>query len=1004
MGIDAAIGQIDLIGAKGEIERSWRIRSPRCSLGSAPECSVHLTGEGIAPLHATLVFGKKHTLLRAHASTRIANRNVREWLIDTPTEIRVGNCRLVIHPSIGVMATVVHAEKLIEQATRLCKQSSQPCLLDDVEPALGLANPNDPSLEISSSTKPPSKPFEPAELSQISDLIVQSEWETPFPIQEVGGPWIHEMPAFQSTDILAPVVDPAMLEPKANAMMPEKKSPAQSNINLESIEELLTALKASLDNMQAKLTEETQQSTKIIASSVNHEFDSFGRTWFASLNEKFDHQSVAQLTLLNQFSDRFADRFGAIDDQLNQMHESNSRHAETLVQLWEQAQSDKQRIDTQLKEVLAQRSELVDAFTALRTEIANAFSQGAPPSTSLANQGLSVSPSEQMPAVRISDEVLAESLELAQHKLHDFNQQVKELESERAYAEQRIQSLARELQTGEETNEFRFSPIDESVAQSTWYPSNSFVEEKTLSDTDASFGNSILDQQPAYMPAESPSQEHSAESNEQEFHSSNLAPLEDRSGDVFASPSQYQEDIRSVDFALAESASDHDSVTEFDPSHADQSLASPSQLPDWFLRDDPIADQNAATAQRVTFSGTDSEHDDAEQSLFNGPDLSRYSDDAPMAEQSVDQSELSDEPLGTDTDAISMRLQRMLEDADHRRGGNSPKPSEPISSRRWSQTYAAAEPQAMPEASLNEIANPQHDSVDSGSEAYDTASEAYDEYDPSLSVSFPIEASFQDEPSPDEDAPDEVGMQEFDRRETDSGHVPPRSSVSRELNSQAPATAPAMSAVSDSEEESIEEYMQRLLNRVRSGPTESNTTVPPQPITSKPLRKEPDSVESTSSDASEDASSEVGIARKSRPIQSDAFVPRKQAPEQRNELDALRELANSNARRAISRSQIRRTNSEFWFKLSITIVAILSATVLLMLNGLQINMPFAGMVSAVIVAILWGFDCIQQIRKMKQSGRTRITIEAVKEEKRQVREPVPAVESATEDRWRPSQA
>ncbi len=105
IGLDAAIGQIDMIGGSGEVLRSWRIQSPRCSLGSGPECSVQLDAKVAAPLHATLVFGKKHALLRAFAPIRIANRNVREWLIDHPTEILIGDCRLVVHPSIAVLAT-----------------------------------------------------------------------------------------------------------------------------------------------------------------------------------------------------------------------------------------------------------------------------------------------------------------------------------------------------------------------------------------------------------------------------------------------------------------------------------------------------------------------------------------------------------------------------------------------------------------------------------------------------------------------------------------------------------------------------------------------------------------------------------------------------------------------------------------------------------------------------------------------------------------------------------
>ena len=115
---DQAIGQIDLIGESGEIATSWRIRSSKCTIGSAPDCSVQLKAIEVQPLHATLVFGKKHTLLRSLGPTLISNRAVREWLIDESTEIMIGKSRLVVHPTIGLVATLVPSNRLVDQANR----------------------------------------------------------------------------------------------------------------------------------------------------------------------------------------------------------------------------------------------------------------------------------------------------------------------------------------------------------------------------------------------------------------------------------------------------------------------------------------------------------------------------------------------------------------------------------------------------------------------------------------------------------------------------------------------------------------------------------------------------------------------------------------------------------------------------------------------------------------------------------------------------------------------
>jgi hypothetical protein len=88
------------------------------------------------------------------------------------------------------------------------------------------------------------------------------------------------------------------------------------------------------------------------------------------------------------------------------------------------------------------------------------------------------------------------------------------------------------------------------------------------------------------------------------------------------------------------------------------------------------------------------------------------------------------------------------------------------------------------------------------------------------------------------------------------------------------------------------------------------------------------------------------------------------APEKKNDLDALRELANINARRAISHSDKKRNNSAILFKISIVSLAIASAAIIYALNGIRYNPHFAGMIAALVVAGLWGFDCFQHFRKL----------------------------------------
>jgi hypothetical protein len=202
------------------------------------------------------------------------------------------------------------------------------------------------------------------------------------------------------------------------------------------------------------------------------------------------------------------------------------------------------------------------------------------------------------------------------------------------------------------------------------------------------------------------------------------------------------------------------------------------------------------------------------------------------------------------------------------------------------------------------------------------------------------------------------------------------------------------------EEESIEEYMQRLLHRVRGTDVlpASQPTLPPTKASTAARTAGP-AASGIVPSVSMDSSDVVSAPLVAELLTNESFVPRQQAPEHRDELDALRELANSNARRALSRSDHRRMNSAFFFKLGVTAVAVFSAVAILMLNGLVLNMSFVGMLAAVIVAILWGYDCLTHFKQLQNDSQ-------------QIRNSTPRTDSMNaiqigsadglEDRWRPS--
>ena len=216
------------------------------------------------------------------------------------------------------------------------------------------------------------------------------------------------------------------------------------------------------------------------------------------------------------------------------------------------------------------------------------------------------------------------------------------------------------------------------------------------------------------------------------------------------------------------------------------------------------------------------------------------------------------------------------------------------------------------------------------------------------------QATFPDEPN----YPDEPISQDARRSVTDKA-----SSEREEVQENA-------------EEESIEDYMQRLLNRVRGeAETSPVATQAKVPATVSPVKN----TQATPTKPRSRVAAAMGLEmEESLPpaeerLSEELFVPRQQAPEQRNDLAALRELANTNARRAITRSDIRRTNSAFFLKLGVTALAVFSAVALFLFNGFALNAPFAGMVSAIVVAFLWGFDCVNHFKQLKNVGQNQAT-------------------------------
>lgn len=916
VGIDLAIGQIDLIGESGEVAKSWRIRKPRCTIGSSPDCTIQLTTTEIAPLHATLVFGKKHTLLRSVGPTLISKRHVREWLIDESIEIVIGQSRLIVHPSNCISASVVQSSNLIDQASRLCKE--------------------------------------------------------PTPIS-----------------VAAPqTVDQAL---KEQSLRPEvtKNEPfdAIAGARLDTIEKLLESLKASLEKMQASIGLEAKSSSESIVQSVTLEIDEFGKRLFTDLNKQISNQTGVQESLITGMADQFSGRFGAIDEQLNRFNESSNFQTTTLNELLAQAASDQQKIETRFQEVVAHRNELMDAVQILRTEILlasgpdsntephsqqteaaqvadSSFTQthfvDAPTNTvytDYAESSLSNTDNEyiqtnamysahvQDPVLSVTDEQLAHSLGLAQIQIQELNSQLRNLEIERDAAEQRVASLSESWQIDQEQ-------LSQPLEPSAYSENASATELEPQEQSEVSYEN------PSYLAIE---------------------------------------EINVVDVPLPTNHEEAPYVAtsqEQESEYYEEPSFKSRELPAWFKQDEP---EQTYTQVDSSYE-TENTHSSSPESSYSfaTPNLSSYSDLEYPSESFghaslADQDSTSQEPIPSSNDdqvdselgdynpnlenlnSISDRLQRMLADADQRRTPSNPS-STPRTSQSWSQKFASPSGNAEPADLEYQRSEPSQEAVASTYKEFaePPARDYPERRSESFSESHDSNREHYEEPSHDS-VPDEP-LDEYvpsDKSFALSSSL--AASAASENNEQQFDSQPNRAT---EEEESIETYMQRLLHRVR-GEAEKSPEVgqTETPVVETPAQ----SIQSTPTKPRSRVAASMGLEMEdslppvSERLSEELFVPRQQAPEQRNDLAALRELANTNARRAINRSDIRRTNSAFFLKLGVTALAVFSAVALFLFNGLTLNAPFAGMIAAIVVALLWGFDCVNHFKLLKNVGSNQAT-------------------------------
>jgi len=159
----------------------------------------------------------------------------------------------------------------------------------------------------------------------------------------------------------------------------------------------------------------------------------------------------------------------------------------------------------------------------------------------------------------------------------------------------------------------------------------------------------------------------------------------------------------------------------------------------------------------------------------------------------------------------------------------------------------------------------------------------------------------------------------------------------------------------DEEDESIEIYMARLLNRARGAQDEeslaaSSAAVPVPPVDApQATAPPPTDLDSPPEDA--------GV------VDSPKYVPRESPPEKSSDLRAMRELANSTARSAIDRHTVHHHGNSALGRALISLTCLVASVVLTFCVHPQNTMSILGAVVTFAVAVIWGVRAVMNARR-----------------------------------------
>jgi hypothetical protein len=198
------------------------------------------------------------------------------------------------------------------------------------------------------------------------------------------------------------------------------------------------------------------------------------------------------------------------------------------------------------------------------------------------------------------------------------------------------------------------------------------------------------------------------------------------------------------------------------------------------------------------------------------------------------------------------------------------------------------------------------------------------------------------------------------------------------------AAADRPSQPTSDEEESIEDYMNRLLQRVRGDEagssyrvTTTTRTAPPPNRTAPPPSRTTPAAQLRAAPPPQDAAVTQTAARlpsgggeQAATINPEEFLPRSQAPERSEHLAAMRDLANTSARTAIGRHTRARWLATCFTRTVLGLGALVACIFLIIFSTNSPVLAFSGAAFAAIGSAYWLIRALRDARQFTQSRGT----------------------------------